>query len=327
MNDGSAPNTAPSAAPARAGRFAPSPTGPLHLGSLVAALASRLDALAHGGRWLVRIEDLDHERCSDEATGSILHTLDALGFAHDGPVVVQSTRNAEYQAAFDHLLGAGSVYPCACSRREIADSLANADEGDRAVAAGVYPGTCRAGLAPGRAARAWRVRVGDTVIRWRDRCRGERIESLAAEAGDFIIRRADGYWAYQLAVVVDDHLQGITDVVRGDDLLGSTARQIHLLQLLGWPIPRYLHLPVVRGPDGHKLSKQTGARAVDDNDPVGELNRALVHLGFDAIVARDPAAWWPQAVDAWQGELPALRNPCARRAAPPVAAADDGSRR
>ena len=286
-------------APSYVGRFAPSPTGPLHAGSLVAALASFLDARARGGRWLLRIEDLDPPREVPGATDDIVRTLAALGFEHDGPVEYQSRRGAHYERAFDLLRDRGLVYPCACTRREIADSLTRQGHDQLRHGELVYPGTCRHGIADGRAPRAWRVRVDRAVIDWSDRSGAHYCESLADEVGDFVLRRADGLWAYQLAVVVDDALQGVTDVVRGADLIGSTARQIHLQRLLGYPTPRYLHVPVVLDAHGEKLSKQTGARALDTRDAVAELNRAMRHLGMAPIEADGVAAFWPRALRQW----------------------------
>ncbi|MGD9945635.1 MAG: tRNA glutamyl-Q(34) synthetase GluQRS [Burkholderiaceae bacterium] len=315
-------------APAYVGRFAPSPTGPLHAGSLVAALASRLDALAHGGRWLLRIEDLDPPREMPGATAAIIDALQRLGFAHDGEIEFQSRRGDLYQQAFDRLLQAGWVYPCACTRREIADSIVSAaglGTSTAAVSAGaistaaasaatvsgapprhadrVYPGTCRAGMPAGRPARAWRVRVDDAVIDWHDRRGGWRREALARTVGDFVLRRADGLWAYQLAVVVDDADQAVSDVVRGADLRDSTARQIHLQRLLGVPTPRYLHVPVVTDVNGEKLSKQTGAAALDVTQPLEELNRALNFLGLGSVAADSLDAFWSEATRRWAATL------------------------
>ena len=282
-----------------AGRFAPSPTGPLHAGSLVAALASCLDARAHRGRWLVRIEDIDEARTVPGADRDILDTLAAFGMHPDGEVVWQSQRKALYEAAFAAL--GSHVYPCACSRKEIADSrIALAADG-----AAIYPGTCRHGLAPGRTPRAWRLRVPQrddpaALIRFHDRWQGEISENLADAVGDFVLRRADGFWAYQIAVVVDDADQGITDIVRGADLLESTARQIYLQRLLGMPTPRYLHVPVVANERGEKLSKQTGATALDRSDPVAELMRAAARLGLAVRpVGTSLQDFWEAAVPAW----------------------------
>ncbi len=282
------------------GRFAPSPSGPLHAGSLVAAMASWLDARAHGGRWLLRMEDLDEPRNVPGAAEAILATLARFGFVSDGPVTWQSRRHAAYADAFERLRAAGHVYGCACTRREIAQALAAAGvRNDRHVEP-VYPGTCREGLPPGRAPRAWRARVDSTPVRWTDRYDGvERIESLPQGCGDFVLLRADGIWAYQLAVVVDDGAAGVTDVVRGADLAGSTARQLRLQQWLGLPRPRYLHVPVVVGDDGEKLSKQNGARALDEGAPLAELARAAAHLGLGRIEADGIGRFWERATEAW----------------------------
>jgi glutamyl-Q tRNA(Asp) synthetase len=242
------------------GRFAPSPTGPLHFGSLVAALASWLDARAHDGEWLVRMEDLDRPRCVLGADAVILRQLEAYGLRPDGPVLYQSTRDEAYEAAFAQL----PAYPCGCRRTTY------------------YPGTCRNGLPPGVEARAWRVRVDEETIRFEDRWAGPQEESLAASCGDFVVKRADGMFAYQLAVVVDDAAQGITHVVRGADLLDSTARQIHLQRLLDVRAPRYLHVPVVTNEQGEKLSKQTLAPALPLEETEMHLRAALRFLGLRA---------------------------------------------
>lgn len=255
------------------GRFAPSPTGPLHAGSLVAAVASWLDARAAGGRWLVRMEDLDRPRCVPGAADTILRQLDAYGLVWDGTVLVQSQRDEAYAAALDHLKAAGQAYPCACTRSQLAAAPRNA-EGET-----VYPGTCRAGLAPGTTARAWRVRVDDVSACFQDRVHGYLCQTLASEVGDFIVKRADGLFAYQLAVVVDDAHQGITDVVRGADLLWNTPRQIHLQTLFGLPTPRYAHVPLVVNAAGQKLSKQTLALALPESGRGAVLAEALVALG------------------------------------------------
>ncbi len=284
------------------GRFAPSPTGPLHAGSLVAALASYLDARAHGGRWLIRIEDIDEARTVPGAAEDIIDTLAAFGMQSDGEIVWQSRRTALYEAAFAAL--GDRVYPCACSRKEIADSrVALAPDG-----AAIYPGTCRDGLAPGRQQRAWRVRVpahGDAaaVIRFNDRWQGMVSENLADSVGDFVLRRADGFWAYQIAVVTDDANQQVTDIVRGADLLESTPRQIYLQRLLGLPTPRYLHVPVVVNERGEKLSKQTGALALDRGQPLRELMQAAQRLELTIAPATSlPGSleeFWKAAVPAW----------------------------
>ncbi|WP_229483098.1 tRNA glutamyl-Q(34) synthetase GluQRS [Massilia horti] len=282
------------------GRFAPSPTGPLHAGSLVAALASYLDARAHDGVWLVRIEDIDEGRAVPGAAQEILAQLHRLGMDSDREVVWQSRRKHLYQAAFDRL--AAHAYPCGCNRREIADSrLGIAPDG-----AAIYPGTCRAGLAPGRSTRSLRLRVpeqGTDTISFDDRFAGRVSQRLATESGDFVLKRADGYWAYQLAVVVDDAEQGVTDIVRGADLLDSTPRQIYLQRLLGLPTPRYLHVPVVRNADGEKLSKQTGALAVQPGDEAGAIDALLAASRFLGLMLERPdslAGFWQVAIPAWR---------------------------
>lgn len=279
------------------GRFAPSPSGPLHAGSLVAALASYLDAKAHDGRWLVRIEDIDEARTVPGAADAILHALAAFGMRHDGEIIVQSARKAIYQAACDRL--AGHSYACGCTRREIADSRL----GIAADGAAIYPGTCRHGLAAGKTARALRLRVPDPgaaneTISFTDRWLGPITQHLASEVGDFVLKRADGYWAYQLAVVVDDAKQQVTHIVRGTDLLDSTGRQVYLQRLLGFPTPSYMHVPVVVNEAGEKLSKQTGAQALDLNNPLGELLRAARFLQLK-IDATSLGEFWPRATEAW----------------------------
>ena len=257
------------------GRFAPSPTGPLHFGSLVAAVGSCLDARAHGGAWLVRMEDVDTERNVPGAADAILRTLEACGFEWDGAVLYQSRRGEAYAAALERLRAEGLAYGCACSRREIADSA-----GGLAVDGGlVYPGTCRAGLPPGRAARAWRLRVPDAEVGFDDRLQGRLAQVLARDVGDFVLRRADGPFAYQLAVAVDDEFQGISDVVRGADLIASTPRQIWLQRCLGYATPRYAHLPVATNAAGEKLSKQTRAPALVPGHEAADLVAALRFLG------------------------------------------------
>jgi glutamyl-Q tRNA(Asp) synthetase len=289
------------------GRFAPSPTGNLHPGSLVAALASYLDAKAHHGSWLVRIEDVDEGRTAAGAAESILALLAMLGMRPDGEVVWQSRRKQLYQAAFERLHA--HTYPCGCNRREIADSrLGLAPDG-----AAIYPGTCRDGLAPGRSARSLRARVparsGDAdLVCFDDRFAGRVCQHLDSESGDFVLKRADGYWAYQLAVVVDDAEQGVTDVVRGADLLDSTPRQIYLQRLLGVPTPRYLHVPVLRNANGEKLSKQTGALAVEAGDQAAALAALCDAARALSLPVGTPAtldAFWRDAVPAWAAMLEA----------------------
>jgi glutamyl-Q tRNA(Asp) synthetase len=271
------------------GRFAPSPTGPLHFGSLVAALGSCLEAHRHGGRWLVRMEDVDEPRCSRVVGDGILATLERFGFVWDGEVIWQSRRTAAYQEALATLRDQGLLYPCACTRRELGDASPAIDGAAR------YPGTCRDGLPPGRSARAWRLRVTDEEIRIDDAVQGAVVQRLASDVGDFVLLRADGYVAYQLAVVVDDAMQGVTDVVRGSDLLDSTPRQVWLQRCLGLPTPDYLHLPVAVDGQGEKLSKQTGARALDAERPGAVLVAALQFLGqsppADLVGAGAPTVW------------------------------------
>ncbi len=287
------------------GRFAPSPTGPLHAGSLVAAVASYLDARAHHGSWLVRIEDVDEGRSVAGAAEGILALLRQLGMQWDGEVVWQSRRSALYQKAFDQLWE--YAYPCGCNRREVADSrLGTAPDGSA-----IYPGTCRQGLGPGKTMRSLRLRVpepGADAVTFADRFAGQVEQHIASDAGDFVLKRADGFWAYQLAVVVDDAAQGVTDVVRGADLLDSTPRQIYLQRLLGLATPRYLHVPVVRTGDGQKLSKQTGATAVaprDEAEAVSALLAAARGLGLPLEGAESLAAFWRAAIPAWAALLAA----------------------
>lgn len=287
-----------------AGRFAPSPTGALHAGSLVAAMASYLDARARHGLWHVRIEDVDQARTVPGAAESMLQLLGACGMLPDGEVLWQSRRSELYAAAFAQL--ADHVYPCCCSRKEIADSDAAAGLPTSRGAPTVYPGTCRAGMPAGRTARAWRVRVPpaaigavDETITFVDRACGPQTQHLATAAGDFVLRRADGFWAYQLAVVVDDAAQGITDVVRGIDLLDSTPRQIYLQHLLGLPTPRYLHVPLMRNQAGEKLSKQTGAVPLTRTGIDLALLAAARFLGLPMDQAHAPEDFWRRAIPLW----------------------------
>lgn len=268
---------------------------------MVAALASYLDAKAHGGSWLLRIEDVDEGRSVPGAAEGIIAVLQTLGMHWDGEIVWQSRRKALYEAAWERLAGHG--YPCGCNRREINDSrLGIAPDG-----AAIYPGTCRHGLGAGKTMRSLRVRVPDPaddadLISFIDRAAGPRSQHLARDSGDFVLKRGDGFWAYQLAVVVDDADQGVTDVVRGADLIDSTPRQIYLQRLLGVPTPRYLHVPVVRNASGEKLSKQTGAVAVapaNAADALAVLQRAAGFLGLQLAPADTPAQFWQAAVRAW----------------------------
>lgn len=287
------------------GRFAPSPSGPLHAGSLVAALASYLDARAHNGRWLLRIEDIDETRTMIGADKAIKSALLQLGMQWDGPVLVQSKRTSHYLEACQSL--GQHVYACSCSRKEITDSRL----GLAADGATIYPGNCRGGLAPGKQPRTLRLRVPDIdqpgeYRHFEDRWLGQQSQHLASEVGDFVLKRADGFWAYQLAVVVDDAQQGVTHVVRGADLLDSTARQIYLQDLLGYPTPAYLHLPLVRQNDGEKLSKQNGAQALDLTQPLATLETAARFLALNLPPIQSLAHFWEQAPAAWRRKLESL---------------------
>jgi glutamyl-Q tRNA(Asp) synthetase len=313
------------------GRFAPSPTGPLHAGSLLAALASWLDARAHGGEWLVRIEDVDTPRCITGADQTILQQLARCGLLPDAPPLWQSLRSPYYEQALQQLVQQHQAYPCACSRKDIAQAWAARGADRERHAELVYPGTCRRGT-QGRNARAWRLHTGlfyernvplapldiapaapetiadsscaeSTVVQWNDRRLGPQQQDVEKAVGDFVLRRADGLWAYQLAVVVDDAAQGITHVVRGADLADNTARQILLQRALGLPTPNYLHTPLVLGDDGEKLSKQNGAVAFENPqrniDPLAALNQAAQGLGLpahDGPLAEALASW----VAAWR---------------------------
>jgi glutamyl-Q tRNA(Asp) synthetase len=283
----------------RRGRFAPSPTGPLHFGSLIAAIASYCDARAAGGAWLVRIEDVDLPRARPGAERAIMNALERYGFEWDGAVVRQSERSALYEAALAELREQHDVYPCACTRRDLASAPLGAG-GEH-----VYPGTCRDGIPADRAqrnARAWRFKVGAATIDWRDRLQGPQTQELAREVGDFVIKRADGLYAYQLAVVVDDALQGITDVVRGSDLIASTARQILLQRHLGFTTPTYLHVPIAIDAAGLKLSKQTLAAPVPEM-PLPALLAAWRFLDqplpAGSATPASVAEFWQAAHSAW----------------------------
>jgi len=271
------------------GRFAPSPTGPLHFGSLVAALASCCDARAAGGDWLLRIEDVDTPRSRGRIGADIRAALEAHGFEWDGAVVYQSERSEFYQAALDLLRQRGVVFACTCTRRQLA-SAALGPAGER-----VYPGTCRGAAAAPSGAAAWRLRVDAQPIGFRDRLQGPQEQCLERDVGDFVVKRADGVFAYQLAVVVDDAAQGITHVVRGADLLASTPRQIALQRALGLPTPSYLHHAVVINARGEKLSKQTGAPALDAHDRLAALTRA-----WEFLSQPPPPAASASVADFWQ---------------------------
>lgn len=300
------------------GRFAPSPTGPLHAGSLVAALASWLDARAHGGCWLVRIEDVDATRCHADLPRRIMRQLLQHALVPDAEPAVQSQRHAQYQQALNQLTGCGLAYPCTCSRKQIAGHWAGHGQSPQRHGERVYPGTCRPqrGAAPAPVPaqpHAWRLDVAaclqrqglpaDAATVWNDRRLGAQQQVVTQAVGDFVLRRADGLWAYQLAVVVDDADQGVTHVVRGEDLADNTARQIVLQQALGLPTPRYLHTPLVRGTNGEKLSKQNGAEAL----PEGQEPQALANLQAAARVldlppaqAATPHQALAQWTDAWR---------------------------
>ena len=279
------------------GRFAPSPTGPLHFGSLVAAVGSYLDAKFNDGQWVVRIEDLDRQREIKGAASHILHILEALGMEWDGQVVYQSQRLAHYQAALDELNQRDLIYSCVCSRKEIADSSIVGINGP------IYPGTCSGDSIFTKDVRTLRVRTHHEPIIFEDFLRGLYIQNLKQEIGDFILRRADGIYAYQLAVVVDDAQQGITHVVRGADLLDSTPRQIFLQQLLGYDTPHYMHLPVVINTAGEKLSKQTRAPAIELSCALMYLVQAMRFLGQNPpaeIAQGDIASFWRWAKKNWR---------------------------
>ena len=300
------------------GRFAPSPTGPLHAGSLVAALASWLDARAHGGCWLVRIEDVDATRCHADLPRRIMRQLLQHALVPDAEPAVQSQRHAQYQQALNQLIGRSLAYPCTCSRKQIAGHWAGHGQSPQRHGERVYPGTCRPqrGAAPAPVPgqpHAWRLDVAaclqrqglpaDAATVWNDRRLGAQQQVVTQAVGDFVLRRADGLWAYQLAVVVDDADQGVTHVVRGEDLADNTARQIVLQQALDLPTPRYLHTPLVRGTNGEKLSKQNGAEAL----PEGQEPQALANLQAAARVLDLPPAQAPtphqalaQWTDAWR---------------------------
>lgn len=268
------------------GRFAPSPSGPLHNGSLLAAMASYLDARAHQGQWLLRIEDIDSSRVLPYAARYIMQQLTALGMHWDEEPVWQSQRLDLYQRVVDRLREHKLVYRCACTRQELPPE-------------GAYPGTCSQGLPAGRQPRSWRLRVPSGTERFEDRWSGPQTQNVAEAVGDFIIRRADGIWAYQLVVVIDDGEQGITDIVRGADLLDSTARQRVLARLLGYPLPRVMHVPLMRDEMGRKLSKQNHAAAMDLTRPLQTLNLAWQGLGFEPLSAVSTTAFWAAAIPQW----------------------------
>ena len=285
------------------GRFAPSPTGPLHAGSLVAALASWLDAKAHDGKWWVRIEDTDGPRCPPGTDQLILQQLAQCHLHPDAPVQWQSRRTHLYQAALDRLRQSGHVYACTCSRKDIAQALSAQGWSVQRHASAPYPGTCRRTPPDSDTLHslphAWRFAVHDGTWHWHDRWLGAQSQDIAQHVGDVVLRRADGPWAYQLAVVVDDAEQGITHVVRGQDLADNTPRQMALQQALGLATPLYMHTPVVLGEDGEKLSKQNGAQALDTSQPLACLQAAATALGLSAHPGPLPPAlgFW---VEQWK---------------------------
>jgi glutamyl-Q tRNA(Asp) synthetase len=298
-------DTGASPVPTYRGRFAPSPTGPLHLGSLVAAVASYLEARSRNGEWLLRIENLDPLRETAGSSKEILSTLEALEMEWDGEVVYQNRRNKAYRDALGILEKRNLIYPCVCSRKEIVDSSIIGIEGP------VYPGTCRDGPLHEAKRSSWRIRADNNPIEFRDALRGQVRQRLQTDIGDFVLRRADGIFAYQLAVVVDDAWQGITHVVRGEDLLNSTPRQIYLQRLLGYQTPTYMHLPVVVDAQGEKLSKQTRAAPVGSSDRVSQLITAMRFLGQTPpaeLMESNLASFWKWAMENWKPETIPLKN-------------------
>ena len=297
------------------GRFAPSPTGVLHAGSLVAALASWLDARAHGGRWLLRFEDTDTPRCVPGAAHTISAQLAACGLLPDETPTYQSANDARYADALQRLVSRNLAYPCGCSRSDVQAVWAARGVQHPPGTELPYPGTCRAGL-NGRVARAWRLRcAGDTpsMVHWHDRALGPQQQDVPAVVGDFVLKRADGLWAYQLAVVVDDAAQGVTHVVRGQDLADNTPRQLLLQRALQLPTPLYLHTPLVLAADGQKLSKQTGAQPLDvlggAISALAALDMAGRVLGLPHLRAQAPAQWLAQAVPVWAGIINGCNQP------------------
>jgi glutamyl-Q tRNA(Asp) synthetase len=287
------------------GRFAPTPSGPLHFGSIVAAVGSYVEARTHGGEWHVRIDDLDPPRVVPGAVDSILRCLEQLGFEWDGPVIYQSQRAPAYHAALHQLRQHGMVYPCACSRKEIAEHAVMGVEGP------VYPGTCRDAMPPGREARAVRLRTAGARVAFDDAVLGPQERDIEREAGDFVLYRADGVFAFHLASAVDDGELRMTDIVRGADLLESSARQIYVLRLLGLPVPRYAHLPIAVNASGEKLSKQTHAEAIDPRDPGRVLVPALRFLGQappEELYGENSRVLWNWATTNWRlARVPQVR--------------------
>ena len=297
------------------GRFAPSPTGPLHLGSLVAAMAASLDARAHRGILRLRIDDVDTTRVVADSANRIVQSLTAHGVRWDGAVRTTTDRNDHHAHAFARLVERGLVYGCHCSRAQILAIQATQGRPHTRGSELYYPGTCRASRiipsSAGQSNLAWRLQVEEGSEQFEDRAAGRITQDVAQEVGDFILRRADGAWAYHLAIVVDDAADGVTDIVRGDDLLGTTARQRQLQRVLGLQLPRTMHVPVVRTPSGEKLSKQTQAPALDDQNPMASLIVAALHLElgryFDAsglgegqlVTAKRIETFWTWATAAW----------------------------
>ena len=283
------------------GRFAPSPTGALHFGSLIAAVGSYLQARHHHGQWWVRIEDLDPPREVAGSADLILRTLDGCGLHWDGEICYQSKRSNAYLEALERLHTAGVLYPCHCSRKQIAETIAN-----RGSPTSVYPGTCRTQAYTSRHGHALRVNTEAQQISFRDIIQGDYRSILDHDSGDFVVQRADGLFAYQLAVVVDDAEQGMTEIVRGSDLLDSTPGQIYLQQQLGLTTPDYLHLPIVTNEAGEKLSKQTFARPLGLTDPLPDLWQALDFLGQKPPMALKNASldeFWQWAHQHWTIEM------------------------
>lgn len=290
------------------GRYAPSPTGPLHIGSLIAAVASFCQARAQGGRWLLRIDDLDRPRVVAGADRRLLETLTAFGLPYDGMVLYQSQRTCAYAAAINRLRAEGWAFDCGCTRRE-------ALSGPLGVEGRIYPGTCRDGLPTGREARSVRLRVAETPIEVVDLFQGRYAQKLARDVGDFVIRRADGIVAYQLATVIDDAEQGVTEVIRGADLLSSTPRQIAIQRCLGLSTPAYGHIPVMVDECGAKMGKSVGALALDPRQRQAQLLECLTLLGQlppESLMARSVDGVMRWAVDNWAPEAVPQRAECRR---------------
>ncbi len=287
------------------GRFAPSPTGPLHSGSLIAAVASYLQAKSLQGKWLLRIEDLDPPRELKGAADDIIRTLDHFGFEWDDQICYQSKRRERYEAILEQLQQQDHSYPCICSRTDIQAAGSMTAFGIR------YPGTCRQGIPRTKTPHSIRIRVTDKTISFADKIQGQYQQNLEHDVGDFIIKRADGQTAYQLAVVIDDAAQGITEIVRGSDLLDSTPRQIYLQQLLGYPTPDYAHIPVIVNRHGEKLSKQTGASAIDTESAGATLVHALCYLNHQvpqSLQLAPVSEIWQWAIEHWQLQQVAQRR-------------------